>query len=438
MLLSIDKLKLANSNKVRLSEASLEEFIRNTCDYFENLNLDSEKINPYDAVDVVSALAAFQEYFESIAVWERLALNALNALQNGIKRSLFDKIASFSGITHIAFAINDLAFIAPKVAPFLNGINELLLKNLTAYLSISKVDGFYSEGNFEVIKGLSGPLSYLLTFNNNAHIEDVVDQIIDVLVKRSCDISILNHKVLGWHYYPSAIEKEFMTEIPENGVVNYGLSHGMAGPLVVLSMAYNKGVRKEGLIEAIKKLISEYMEAHYYINDIAYWPSRITFEQYVGLESRYKSQTQMSWCYGSIAILRSLYISGVLISDNKTEQFALKELLKIAEMNLSDYMLNQIIVCHGLAGTAAIVNAMYLDTGIRQFLDRAVEMIEICAKTNIKQFFEDENRFALEYNVTSRARLHNHLEGYNGVLQTTLSILKGIYTRNDKRLLIVT
>lgn len=125
------------------------------------------------------------------------------------------------------------------------------------------------------------------------------------------------------------------------------------------------------------------------------------------------------------------------MSNNKVKQFALNELLKIAEMELTDYLLTQPIVCHGFIGTAAIMNLMYLETGMAQFHKKTVEMVEVSAMFSIERYFENEKQRANERNISSRANLHTHLEGYNGIIQTILAIIKGNPSGNEKRLLIV-
>jgi len=54
------------------------------------------------------------------------------------------------------------------------------------------------------------------------------------------------------------------------------------------------------------------MNAMYYIDDIAYWPGRITLEQFMGDQDIQKTSNQMSWCYGSVGILRVMYLAGDL------------------------------------------------------------------------------------------------------------------------------
>jgi len=260
--------------------------------------------------------------------------------------------------------------------------------------------------------------------------DQMIRQLIDVFIKRSKDITILDHNVTGWHYYPSATEKIYMDVEAANGCINYGVSHGMGGPLAVLSMAYQRGFDTDGLKEAINGLVEEYMKAVYYIDDIAYWPGRITLEQHVGLDKTANTPNAMSWCYGSVGILRILYLSGVCVSNEKIKQFAIDELIKIAKMDLPNYLLSQPIVCHGYIGTAMVLNLMYHDTGRDEFLQKTIEMTEASATFNIERYFENARHVTTAHGADDRAALHDHLEGYNSIIHSILLILKGIPSEN--------
>jgi len=434
MPIDINKMKFGNSSRIKLADNIFESYMQNAYDYFTVLAKNIGKVNPNNAVDVIPALSAFKEYFVSESEWERLTLYSLNTLRKGIQRSHFDKIAVFSGMTHVAFSVYDLSIKVPKVNPFLMEINEILLNNLSAFLDSSNKKEFKSAGNYEVIKGLSGPLRYLLSFDNDDKMKNMAERIVNVFIERSKDISIEGHTVPGWHYYPSEVEKAYSPIGALNGCINYGVSHGMGGPLVTLSLAYSRGICTDDLGDVISRLVSEYMNALYYVNDIAYWPSKISFEEYVLLEQQEKGPRQMSWCYGSVGILRALYIAGILTCNDEVARFALDELVKIAKMDLSDYLLSQPIVCHGFIGTAAIINLMYLETGKVEFLQRTTEMVEVSATIGIERFFDIEKLKSKETGTPFKEDLHGHLEGYNGIIQTVLSVIKGCPTGNEKRL----
>jgi len=434
MLIDIERLK--SSSSIELQSDSINNYLQNVGEYFSALENDISTIKPKETMDVISVLVGFKEYFRSETEWERLTLRSLDVLAKGINKSFFNDTAIFYGMTHVAYSVYALSSKVPKIKPFLQGINNTLLDKLADYLKAADKKEFNTIGNYEAIKGLSGPFRYLLDNSGDKKMDEMIKRLIDVFIKRSQDITILDHRVTGWHYYPSAVEKMFMDVEMPNGCVNYGVSHGMGGPLAVLPMAYYKGFKADGLKDAIYGLIAEYMSAVYYIDDIAYWPGRISAEQYLGLDEMPKQPGAMSWCYGSVGILRALYIAGVFMSDDKVKQFAIDELIKIAKLDLSSYSLFQPIVCHGYIGTAAVLNLMYLDTKREEFLHKIVEMVEASAAFNIEGFFENAQQVANNYD-TNPATMHEHLEGFNGIINSTLSIIKGISSENDKRLLMI-
>jgi len=437
MLIDLEKIKNCKSIRIKLSEDSFNYYLQNVNEYYTALEKDIITIKPSETMDVISVLVGFREYFYSESEWERLILHALDVLRKGINKSFFYDTAIFYGMTHVAYSVFALSAKVSKIKPFLQGINDVLLDKLSDYLKSADKNEFNTTGNYEVIKGLSGPFRYLLDNSGDEKIDKMIMQLTNVFIKRSKDITILDHKVTGWHYYPSVIEKKHMSVAAENGCINYGVSHGMGGPLPVLAMAYHKGFTADGLEEAMNGLISEYMNAVYYVEDIAYWPGRLTFEQYIGQSEIAKAPNPMSWCYGSVGILRVLYMSGVFMSDDKIKQFALEELIKIAQMDLSSYMLSQPIVCHGYIGTAAVLNLMYLDTGRDEFLQKVIEMTEASAAFNIESFFENARYVSSANSTATMATLHDYLEGYNGIMRSILSIIKGIPCEHEKRLLML-
>ena len=436
MLLDESKIRQDDGIKIKLSDEVFDGFINNACEYFTILESDLGELTPRDAIDVLSIITDFREYFVSESDWDCLTLQILDMIRRGVSRSMYQDIASFSGMTHIGYNTYGLSLISPKINDFFKGIVNVLLDDLASYTKKSGGEEFNTTGNYEVIKGLSGPLSFLLMLGTEKKIEDPIRKIVNILIRRSKTKSVKDCTVTGWHYFPSATESLYMTEEAKNGVVNYSLSHGMGGPLAALSLAHKNGYRADGLDEAINCLVSEFMKAVYYYDDIACWPGRITFEQYIGQEEIVKTPKQMSWCYGSVGILRVLYLYGRSMPDEKISQFALDELIKIASMPVRDYLLSQPIVCHGFAGTAEIMNLMYLDTGLPDFYIKTYEMIEKSISYNIERYTELEKRLAVERGMPVQIKLHNHLEGYSGIIQTILSIIKGVPNANDKRLLI--
>ena len=84
----------------------------------------------------------------------------------------------------------------------------------------------------------------------------------------------------------------------------------------------------------------------------------------------------MSWCYGSIGILNSLYAAAKEKSDKRLKKFCVNELKKIALMDTRDYLLASPIVCHGLSGALLIFKRMYQQTKDEVFYHKVIELLE--------------------------------------------------------------
>lgn len=420
------------TQKLNLNSRILEKFIEQNDVFFQELENEIEALTPYEAIEVLSVLIYFNEYFESNSKWENLVYLCLNNVRNGIYNNVFNSISVFNGLPYIAFIIQELTLKLPSLNRFMQSLDNLLEDNINSYLNVSDNPKFNLGNNFELITGLSGPLRYYLNYKVNEQSHALVNKLVDSLIVRSCPKNILEYNIPGWHYYPSALEKRYMTSQAINGCINYGVSHGMGGPLVSLSLAYKNGIRSEGLLKAIEDLISEYLKSYYYVNNIIFWPGRITFEQYVHQERINYVQNRMSWCYGSVGILRALYIASASISNEETKSFVLDEMIKIAELDTSFYLLDSPIVCHGLAGVAIIMKKMYIDTKNNVFANKVAELTN-----QLVYDFAYKDCENIVSDNENKIRKYDYLEGYTGILQTIYSLINDVHNINEKRLLII-
>ena len=150
MLIDLDKIKNCDSINIKLSEDVFNRYLQNVNEYFTALEKDIDKIKLNETMDVISALVSFQEYFHSQTKWERLILQTLDMLRKGLNKSFFGDIAIFFGLSHVTYAVQALSFKVPKIKPFLDGINDVLLSKLSERLKSSDKKEFNTIGNYEV------------------------------------------------------------------------------------------------------------------------------------------------------------------------------------------------------------------------------------------------------------------------------------------------
>jgi len=432
MILELSEITQKLSAKIDLNEEKIEKFTKKLQDFFDILENRIEIADKTEILEILSMLTTFKENFISKSKWEALVLRSLEIIRQNLHDSIYHPFSTYSGIGHVAFILNQLYEKNPNIKRFLYSVNELLSANLQRYLRDSQIPELSTINNFEFIYGLSGALRYTLDFDDDENMHSISSQIVEVLLKRLHPKSIDGHIIPGWYYYPSPIELESLNESAKNGVLNYGLSHGIAGPLMTLSLAYNKGICIAGLKESIDNIFIEYYKASYRVDDVIHWAGSISINQYLGQEKIDTIPRRMSWCYGSIGILRAMYLASIYMSNEENRFFAVNELVKIAKMEPNDYQLSMPIICHGFAGTASIMAEMYIDTENDVFQNMAKKQIIKCVDYIIgaDYLYEEENS-------KRKVELFCYLEGYSGILQTIQSFLKCGDNVHKKRIIII-
>ena len=215
-----------------------------------------------------------------------------------------------------------------------------------------------------------------------------------------------------------------------NGCINYSMSHGIAGALGALSFAYRKRPNPD-VRKTMETLITEFLQSQYYVDGIAYWPGRITIEQYLSEEEPSCFPSRMSWCYGSPGILRALYLAADALSMEDIKRFSIDEMAKIAAMDTEKYIFDSPIVCHGLAGVALVMRSMYNDTQNGTFADKAREITDMLVYNFAYREKENCNLTGMK-----QIRKYDYLEGYTGILQTIYTAMTGESNMNEKRLML--
>lgn len=415
--------------KTSLSKEIAEKFAEENDEFFEGIHDTIEDVSAREAIDIISFLISANKYFISKQQWEDLIYTCLTKIRNGIYNGEFSTLSSFSGITYISFIIRELRGNIPELQRLFNTLELLQSETLSYYLNLPEDSVFYEQNGFELIQGMSGVLKYYLDSDNDHN--EIIDKIVLLFVQHLKPKMIMGYPTPVCHYYPSVYEKKYMTEEAPNGCVNYSVSHGMGGPLTILSLAYKGTSNTEKVMKIIDSIIDEYMKSYYYVDNIIYWPGRITFEQYIGKEKCSYGKSRMSWCYGSIGILNSLYIAAKEKSDKELKEFCVNELKKIASMDVKDYLLASPIVCHGLSGVALIFKKIFQETQDKVFYYKMLEILEKLIHNFAYRDIENVNLTGM-----NEIKEYDYLEGYTGILQTIYSVITDTVNVNERRLLI--
>ena len=132
-----------------------------------------------------------------------------------------------------------------------------------------------------MISGISGAVYYLLDCDYTKEEKHILKACIEYLVALTRDTKFEGKSIIKFHVLQPNQNPNFNQEKFKRGNINFGLAHGMLGPLIALAKAHAKGFNIEGLKDGIEKVYHLY-EVFQVVNEekIPCWPGPMTVEEY--------------------------------------------------------------------------------------------------------------------------------------------------------------
>ncbi|MEU3710451.1 lanthionine synthetase C family protein [Streptomyces catenulae] len=204
---------------------------------------------------------------------------------------------------------------------------------------------------YDLISGVAG-LARLLLLRRETH-EDALAAALGHLVRLTRPLTRDGAPVPGWWSpdgprTPGAADPGY-----PHGHVNFGLAHGIGGPLAVLSAALRDGVPVPGLRSAVTALTRELL-AHR--TEAGGWPALIPLERY-GTEPPAPGRT--AWCYGTPGTAAALHRAGRALGDTGLCALAADALADDLDRprGITDHAF-----CHGHAGLLHLCHTLTEET----------------------------------------------------------------------------
>lgn len=352
------------------------------------------------------------------------------------------RLSLFGGLSDLGYGINSIYKATGYYKKFINSFNSLIISLVEKelYQITLNANNLRTE-YFDTISGITGVTSYLLLYKDDYEVRQCIEKTLNYLVSLTRLREVFGEKVPSYYL---ASENHYLQEEREyysKGSFNLGLSHGISGPLSILSIALSEGIEVEGQREAIKSILNDFKEFCYITEEgFVYWPGRISFDDYVNKNNN-KESNRASWCYGTPGIARAIYLAGQAIEHEESVSLSLKAIDGLCKMSKNEWMLNSPTICHGYAGLLAVMEAMYIDTGnikyqecinkLRSILLSLYKKDSLFGFMNIDPLEKEDGKIEIaeEDNITL-------LQGSIGVILTLLATIKPITTNWEKHLLI--
>ena len=285
--------------------------------------------------------------------------------------ALNNKLGLFCGLGDFGVALSSINRSTGLYSNLLNSINTTISMGLiqeAESLNHKIKNHSLSAMDYDCILGITGTLRYLLMFDTKMYNEAIIDAIepLITLSGQSYRDGILlpNFHVKNENVVPLEDRGKFPT-----GMINFGMAHGMAAALSVLSISKKMGISLKGQEKAIKQICDIYMQSYAEMPDgRVYWPSSLTGDDYIHLSNLSPVvHLRLSWCYGAVAILHSLYLAAQALENQELVFWTLEKAKIFSKTSLEYTQLSSPTICHGYAGLLLTFEAFYRDTNDNVF-----------------------------------------------------------------------
>lgn len=374
--------------------------LKEVMNYIE-IQQKGEMIQTGQYADVLLFISELLPHIKDKNMWVDLGYRLCRRIKQNLESHGYNsRISMIGGLGYECFAINAFCQEANILQNFSSSYNSLLF--CATDIRLKQINNYPTcDSNYDMISGISGLLYYLLDHNNTQEENKILTKCIQYLVSFTQDKEFQGKAIIGFHVLQPNQNPNFDQRDFRHGSINFGLAHGMLGPLIALSKAYAEGFYVNGLKEGIEKIYHLY-EIYRFVNEtnISYWPGQITVDEYWERECRVEHlHSPCSWCYGNIGIIRGLQKVAGYMGWSEKEQTHIEEMKLFLTKDKKTYNLISPSLCHGFSSIVAIQTCAYstyrdlqllanLERNVKEIIkgyrrnnEREVSLADICNET---------------------------------------------------------
>lgn len=418
MLLEEGEITECTQYKEKISEI-IFWYLEKICAKFENNSIEMKDCEDF-LLSISNLLPIVPESKKEkyIHVGYEISKMLKNKIESDIFKTFYPLF--FEGLGYSVYSVYSFNKNTGLLTNFLNDINKLLLNE--GYNKSKQLINHYNNNtstfDYDAIYGISGILNYLLQFEWTKDECYKVEIMIKYLVTLSEKVNY-NGYIVPKIFIPNENSTKNERRYFSSGNINLGLSHGIAGPLKVLTIAKSKKYNVDGLDDAISVFFDIYNNFEIKKDSIITWPPMINLEEYTCKTLINKDYVLdfNKWCYGSLSL--SLVLEDASMDEKQYLKYH-NNCKQIAKQCFNRYSFFTPNICHGYASMLAmqifsykkskdrimLTNLTYSIENILKCFDKYSEYgFKICSNTNLENEFKD-------YEINS----YDFLEGTTGIV----------------------
>jgi lanthionine synthetase C-like protein len=318
-----------------------------------------------------------------------------------------------SGIGSLVYSLNILGRKHKGLESFTKYINDIFISMVESYSEyVKKEKEKLKFSHYDAIVGISGYLYNIIKLFPNDY-QNLKGVLTSYLVELSEDIDYKNSKIIGYHI---KCENQYLAserEFKKDGHINFGLAHGIVGPLVALTKVKSRGDNIPDLDNAIYKLKKLYEEFEKKDTVLKY-PTQLSYNSYLNnifLEEEYSFNA--SWCYGNLGIVRVLMIVSLNLQDKDKYEYYKNGLIDILNQRIESYNFNSSCLCHGYASAVTIQLSAFFESRDFNILESLEKNVVALIGRYRQELLERKD---LRYDFSL-------IDGRGGIIATLLALL---------------
>ncbi|GIH16068.1 lanthionine synthetase C family protein [Rugosimonospora africana] len=205
----------------------------------------------------------------------------------------------------------------------------------------------YAE--YDLIRGLTGLGVTLRRIGDH----DLLRQVLDYLVRLTEPLGALP----GWWCWNGPDR----TQPPAGGHANFGMAHGITGPLTLLALTLRDGITVQGHTTAVTRICRWLDTWQQHTNGITWWPQTLTRTELHHGTPIQQTPLRPSWCYGTPGIARAQQLAAQALHDTARQHFAEAAFTSCVSDPAQIQRLIDRSLCHGTAGLLATARRIAAD-----------------------------------------------------------------------------
>lgn len=195
---------------------------------------------------------------------------------------------------------------------------------------------------YDLLHGLTGIGVHLL---HHAPGDDALGAVLSCLVALTRPLAVDGETLPGWWCAHDPHRR-----YTPGGHANFGMAHGITGPLALLAQALRRGTVVDGQHEAIATVTAWFDRWQQHSDRGPWWPESISREEAAAGRPHGTGPGRPSWCYGTPGITRALQLAAVATADTGRQQAAENALATCLADERQLARLTDAGLCHGTGG----------------------------------------------------------------------------------------